>query len=212
MIADDHKGLRAAARRVFNATHQRCRIHWMRNALTHAPAKQRSAVAAMLKTIFAQEIKADAEAQAPFLDNPDDTFVAIAHATPRPAMGGGAVVTEDGDTPGRVYHFRRSWIRNSQKATPSQLRIMHVEGDSMAPTLLSGDAVLVDMTRRAPNPPGIFVLDDGMGLVAKRLEHIPNSDPSAVRVISDNKHYPEYERTADKIRIVGRIRWFAREI
>jgi len=38
VIADDHKGLRAAARRVFNATHQRCRIHWMRNALAHAPS------------------------------------------------------------------------------------------------------------------------------------------------------------------------------
>jgi len=63
VIADDHKGLRAAARRVFNATHQRCRVHWMRNALAHAPAKQRTAVAAMLKTIFAQESKADAEAQ-----------------------------------------------------------------------------------------------------------------------------------------------------
>ena len=63
VIADDHKGLRAAARRVFDATHQRCRVHWMRNALAHAPAKQRTAVAAMLKTIFAQESKADAEAQ-----------------------------------------------------------------------------------------------------------------------------------------------------
>ena len=63
VIADDHKGLRAAARRVFNATHQRCRIHWMRNALAHAPAKQRTAVAAMLKTVFAQESKADAENQ-----------------------------------------------------------------------------------------------------------------------------------------------------
>ena len=74
------------------------------------------------------------------------------------------------------------------------------------------DAVLVDMTRQLPNPPGIFVLDDGMGLVAKRLEHIPNSDPPAVRVISDNKRYLEYERTAEEIRIIGRIRWFAREI
>lgn len=63
VIADDHKGLRAAARRVFNATHQRCRIHWMRNALAHAPAKQRTAVAAILKTIFAQETKAEAEVQ-----------------------------------------------------------------------------------------------------------------------------------------------------
>ena len=38
----------------------------------------------------------------------------------------------------------------------------------MAPTLQDGDAVLVDMTRCLPNPPAIFVLDDGMGLVAKR--------------------------------------------
>ena len=57
------KGLRAAAARVFNATQQRCRVHWMRNALAHAPAKQRPAVAAMLKTIFAQETRAEAEAQ-----------------------------------------------------------------------------------------------------------------------------------------------------
>jgi transposase-like protein len=35
----------------------------MRNALAHAPAKQRTAVAAMLKTIFAQESKAEAQAQ-----------------------------------------------------------------------------------------------------------------------------------------------------
>jgi putative transposase len=48
VIADDHKGLRAAARRVFNAGLQRCRVHWMRNALAHAPAKQRAAVAAEL--------------------------------------------------------------------------------------------------------------------------------------------------------------------
>jgi hypothetical protein len=63
VIADDHKGLRAAARRVFNATHQRCRVHWLRNALAYAPAKQRTAVAAMQKTIFAQETRGDAEAQ-----------------------------------------------------------------------------------------------------------------------------------------------------
>lgn len=63
VIADDHKGLRAAARRVFDATHQRCRVHWMRNALAHAPAKQRAAVAAMLKTVFAQDGKGEAVKQ-----------------------------------------------------------------------------------------------------------------------------------------------------
>jgi transposase-like protein len=45
------------------ANQQRCRVHWMRNALAHAPAKQRTAIAAMLKTIFAQESKAEAQAQ-----------------------------------------------------------------------------------------------------------------------------------------------------
>ena len=55
VISDDHKGLRSAAGKVFAATQQRCRVHWMRNALAHVGAKQRPAVVAMLKTIFAQE-------------------------------------------------------------------------------------------------------------------------------------------------------------
>lgn len=63
VIADDHKDLRAAATKVFHASLQRCRVHWMRSALTHVPAKQRAAVAAMLKTIFAQETAKDANAQ-----------------------------------------------------------------------------------------------------------------------------------------------------
>lgn len=63
VIADDHKGLRAAARRVSAARHQRCRVHWMRNDLVPAPAKQRCAVATMLKTIFAQESKVEVVVQ-----------------------------------------------------------------------------------------------------------------------------------------------------
>jgi len=154
----------------------------------------------------------EVEGKSPIIDNPDDAFVAIAHAGPRPSMGGGAVVTEEHNQPRRPYHFRRSWIKHSLKTSPSQLRIMQVEGDSMMPTLLDGDTVLVDMARRAPNPPGIFVLHDGMGLVAKRLEHIPNSDPPSVRVISDNQYYNPYERSAEEINIIGRICWFSREI
>ena len=79
-------------------------------------------------------------------------------------------------------------------------------------TLIGGDVVLVDLARRSPTPPGIFILYDGMGLVAKRLEHVPNNDPPKVRVISDNTFYSPYERTADEIHIIGRVRWFAREL
>src|ERR671916_2315179 len=63
VIADDHKGLRAAAGKVFHASHQRCRVHWMRNALAHVPPKQRPAAVAMLKTIFAQDSAEAAHAQ-----------------------------------------------------------------------------------------------------------------------------------------------------
>ena len=55
VVADDHKGLRAAAKKVLHASLQRCRVHFMRNCLGSVPSGQRSMVAAMLRTIFAQD-------------------------------------------------------------------------------------------------------------------------------------------------------------
>ena len=63
VIADDHKGLRAAATKVFHASHQRCKVHWMRNALARVQPTQRPAVVALLKTIFAQDTAEAAHAQ-----------------------------------------------------------------------------------------------------------------------------------------------------
>jgi phage repressor protein C with HTH and peptisase S24 domain len=151
------------------------------------------------------------QGEAPVVDNPDDRFVAVPYVDVRPSMGGGATIEEE-PLAGRPFHFRRAWIRHELRAEPAMLRIMRVEGDSMTPTLLDGDTVLVDLARRSPTPPGIFVLHDGMGLVAKRLEHLPNSDPPTVRIVSDNEHYSPYESTAEEVNIIGRIRWFAREI
>ena len=153
----------------------------------------------------------EVQGTSPFEIMEEDEFIAIAYAHARPSMGGGSLLEEDG-RPGRNYHFRRSWIRNRLKAAPSMLRVLQVEGDSMLPTLEDGDTVLVDLNQRSPVPPGIFVLHDGMGLVAKRLEHIPMSDPPRVRIISDNPRYTPYECTAEEVNIVGRIRWFAREL
>lgn len=59
VISDAHEGLKAAAAKVLSATWQRCRVHFMRNALAHAPKGQRAMVAASIRTAFAQE---DAEA------------------------------------------------------------------------------------------------------------------------------------------------------
>ena len=63
VISDAHEGLKAAAAKVLKATWQRCRVHFMRNALAHAPKGQRQTVAALIRTTFAQETEADARRQ-----------------------------------------------------------------------------------------------------------------------------------------------------
>ena len=57
VISDSHEGLKAAARKVFNATWQRCRVHFMRNAMAAVNAKQRGIVTAAIGTVFVQETK-----------------------------------------------------------------------------------------------------------------------------------------------------------
>lgn len=79
VIADDHKGLRAAASKVLHASQQRCRVHWMRNALTRVNKTQRSAVSALLRTIFTQESESAAHEQwRNVADNLRERFPAVA--------------------------------------------------------------------------------------------------------------------------------------
>ena len=54
VISDAHEGLKAAIRRVMGASWQRCRVHWMRNALAYVPKGQQTMVAAALRQTFLQ--------------------------------------------------------------------------------------------------------------------------------------------------------------
>jgi putative transposase len=60
VISDAHEGLKAAIRRVMGASWQRCRVHWMRNALSYVPKGQQSMVAAALRQTFIQPDRASA--------------------------------------------------------------------------------------------------------------------------------------------------------
>jgi putative transposase len=60
VIADAHEGLRHAIGKVLGATWQRCRVHWMRNALAHVPKGQQTVVAAALRQAFLQPDQAAA--------------------------------------------------------------------------------------------------------------------------------------------------------
>jgi transposase-like protein len=59
VISDAHEGIKAAVAKVFNATWQRCRVHFMRNVVAHAGRQGRRVVSAFIATAFAQN---DAEA------------------------------------------------------------------------------------------------------------------------------------------------------
>jgi putative transposase len=54
VVSDAHEGLKAAIAKVLGATWQRCRVHWMRNALAHVPRGQQTVVAAALRQAFFQ--------------------------------------------------------------------------------------------------------------------------------------------------------------
>jgi transposase-like protein len=54
VISDAYEGLKAAIWRVFGATWQRCRVHWMRNALAYVP-KTQHALAPGGRLVFSRE-------------------------------------------------------------------------------------------------------------------------------------------------------------
>jgi putative transposase len=59
VISDAHEGIKTSVAKVMNTTWQRCRVHFMRNALAHAGRSGQRVFSAFIATAFAQE---DAEA------------------------------------------------------------------------------------------------------------------------------------------------------
>ena len=63
VTSDAHEGLKAAIVKILGATWQRCRVHFMRNALAHAGRSGRRVVSAFIATAFAQDDAKQAKAQ-----------------------------------------------------------------------------------------------------------------------------------------------------
>jgi phage repressor protein C with HTH and peptisase S24 domain len=140
-----------------------------------------------------------------------DGFVAVSELDVRASAGAGALF--DGLEESRAtWLFPDPVIRHEFRARPEDLRILTIDGDSMEPLLSSGDRILIDTSQRVPVPPGIFVIWDGMGIVAKRVEHVPNSEPATIVIKSVNPDYKTYERGAEEVNIIGRVIWSARRL
>lgn len=103
-------------------------------------------------------------------------------------------------------------IRTELRGQPTDFLSVEVEGPSMSPVLESGDQVLVDRRRTSPTQPGIFAIDEGIGLVAKWIEFVAHSEPPRLRVKSHNPIFEPYEVLAEHAKIIGRVVWYARRL
>ena len=86
-----------------------------------------------------------------------------------------------------------------------------VDGDSMAPTLIAGDHLLVDRADATPARDGLYLIETDSGPLARRLAVNPVS--RRVSILSDNAAYPSYpDCDPAAVRVLGRILWVARPL
>ena len=67
----------------------------------------------------------------------------------------------------------------------------------------------INCSQTLPSPPGIFILDGGVGLVTKRIEIIPSTTPQMLRISLENLAFSIYQRRIDEVHIIGRVVCFA---
>jgi len=127
------------------------------------------------------------------------------------SAGHGSIATEQ-DTLGQSWVFHRSVLKTIYSGNPNDLKLLSIRGDSMEPILSDGDNIMVNTTDISPSPPGIFVLFDGIGIMAKRIELIPQANAGQIRISSANPQYSAYQRHLNDIRIIGRVIWYGRSL
>lgn len=137
----------------------------------------------------------------------------VANIDIKAGMGGGGYLTARVDNNGSIApeHINGHWTFPaevvSQWAVKNKTYAFRVDGDSMEPTLVGGSYVFVDTTVTYPNPPDIYVIDYGDGLMVKRVELVPKSDK--ILIISDNDRYTDRELLRDDVIVWGRVvAWF----
>lgn len=126
------------------------------------------------------------------------------------SAGPGAIVTQELGKP--YFAFDERWLKALTPSSPSNLSIVRVEGDSMAPTLNAGDDILVDLGDAGNGlRDGIYVLRIDDALVVKRIALNPIGRRLTVQ--SDNPAYPDWpDCSLDEIKPIGRVIWSGRRI
>ena len=102
-----------------------------------------------------------------------------------------------------VRHFSRDWIRQYTRASPDQLLFAQGVGDSMFPTLLDSDLLLIDCSQQTLNVAdkiwAVAYADCGS---VKRLRPVPGG---GVEMLADNPAVPNATAYDGELHILGRV-------
>ena len=139
-------------------------------------------------------------------DEAKGDFIYVPQVSGKISTGGGLVPENSIEM--RIA-VRRSWI--VKKGDPKNMGLIKVSGDSMEPTLQSGDLVLVDHGRNYLDPQGgIYAIAIDDTIMIKRVQ--TDYPTRKIKIISDNGKYSPMEADIDQVKINGKVIWFGREI
>jgi transcriptional regulator with XRE-family HTH domain len=102
--------------------------------------------------------------------------------------------------------FPATFMHEVLHSSVERLLVVQCEGDSMAPTIASGERVIIDTEHKTPSPDGLYAIRDALeSVVVRRLQVLRSSKPASVRVISDNPKNPSEEIPLTDLDVVGKV-------
>lgn len=126
------------------------------------------------------------------------------------AFGLGEMFTDHVPVQVTRRRFPRAWLATLTDAAPANLVFARGRGDSMMPTLLDGDIVLIDKTQTAFREQDVlWALTMGDTAMIKRMRKRPSG---RIALLSDNPTVPPDEVAPDEIRVVGRVIFIGRRM
>jgi phage repressor protein C with HTH and peptisase S24 domain len=107
--------------------------------------------------------------------------------------------------------FDLGYLRAFTRTPAHRLKLARGVGDSMSPTILPNDEVLIDTTQnQLLHSDRVYAASINGGAAIKRLRPIEGG--KRILVISDNKTIEAYAVDADEVRIWGRVIRFSRDL
>jgi phage repressor protein C with HTH and peptisase S24 domain len=121
------------------------------------------------------------------------------YADIRASAGGGAEVFDENF---ETITLDEKIMHNMVGLGNTELEAIHVDGESMEPTLQDGSIVFVDRSQTNINKNGIFIAATTGGLFIKRIHQRADG---MIELISDNSIYPPQAISPDEMTIIGKV-------